>query len=161
MGLTRQWGTAARGGFNGYAGIPPTPRAGGSGGWAVRAGRTSAPRGPQEVPRGPKRVPRSPKRLPRGLKRLLRGFKRLPRAPQEIPKRCPRGPERSPKLPKGRPKRRKVASQTYRFFIVFSLHIFFYFLDDLASPRTSKIVLPCTRELNFQKIVLLAVNTDF
>ena len=124
--------------FNGYAGIPPTPRAGGSGGWAVRAGRTSAPRGPQEVPRGPKRVPRSPKRLPRGLKRLLRGFKRLPRAPQEIPKRCPRGPERSPKLPKGRPKRRKVASQTYRFFIVFSLHIFLIFWTIWRHPEPRK-----------------------
>ena len=150
------------------------PRKSPRGSQEVPGGPQEAPGGSQEVPRGPKRLPGSSKRFPRSPQELpksslrapqeaSRGSKRFPRGPKRLPrgfKRCPRGPERAPMLPKGRPKRRKIASKAYRFFhCIFATH-FVYFLDDLVSPRTSKIVLPCARELNFQKIVILAIDTD-
>ena len=78
-----------------------------------------------------------------------------------MPKRSREAPKRVPRLPKGRPKPSKIVLKTCRFSDhIFDTH-FVICLINFETPRTSKIVLPCARELNFQKIVLLAVDTDF
>ena len=128
---------------------------GGSGGSDQRPKRS--PRGPKRPQEGPKKPQEAPKRPQEAPKRLQEAPKGSTRDPQEVPKR----PGKVPKAPKREAKTSKSRFPNVSLFhCIFATH-FFYFLDDLASPRTSKIVLPCTRELNFQKIVLLAVNTDF
>ena len=80
-------GPAARGGFNGYAVIPPTP--------ITQEGPKIPIRRPQEAPkRAQERVPGRPKRP-----------QEAPRGPQEAPKRSPRGPQEATGVPKEVPKK--------------------------------------------------------
>ena len=124
--------------------------------------------GPRRLPRGPKRSLRcsqeankrpqeAPKGPPGGLKRLPRGVRRPPRGSRDARS----GPRRPPGTPKRFQNQSEIASGAHRFLSCILHTNSCRVLNEIVTATKSKIVLPCRRELNFDKVVILAFNTDF
>ena len=67
----------------------------------------------------------------------------------------------APSESKSSAKREKVPSGTHAFFEHFPETISDDFSHDFASPKTSKIVLPCRRQHDFQEIAVFDVNGKY